>query len=128
MITTLTRTQKSQDGIFGTLVIDTSSYRCVTEENLTLCIPAGTYQILFMFSEDFQQIMPHVIVPGRTAIEMHWANWPKQLKGCVALGTEEDFADDMVTESKNAWIGYVKAITDQPALTLKIVEDYGNVT
>lgn len=125
MLITLTRTNKSTDGIFGTLAIDTSPYKCVTEENLSLAIPKGAYQVLYMWSNNFEQIMPHIIVPDRTAIEIHWANWPKQLEGCVALGTEEDMADDMVTESKDAWIAFIKAITDQPALTFRIVEDYG---
>ena len=59
---------------------------------------------------------------------LHWANWPKQLLGCIALGTEEYFKDDMVTESKDAWIAFAQAITDQPTLTLKIIEDYGTGT
>ena len=125
MIVTVTRTNKSTDGIFGTLAIDIDPFKCVTLENLSLEIPAGTYQVLYRWSPDFQQIMPHVIVPNRTDIMAHWANWPKQLLGCIALGTDEDFKDDMVTESKNAWIGFVQAITDEPNLTLKIVEDYG---
>lgn len=125
MLITVTRTNKSADGIFGTLAIDTSTYKCVTEENLQLAILPGTYTVLFMWSDHFQQIMPHMIVPGRDAIEVHWANWPKQLLGCIALGTTEDFEDDMITESKIAWIGFVKAITDQPAITIRIIEDYG---
>lgn len=124
MIATVIRTNKSADGAFGTVSLDMVSYKCVTLENLGLIIPAGVYQGLYRWSPDFQQIMPHIIVPGRTAIMAHWANWPKQLLGCIALGTEEDFKDDMVTESKNAWIGFVQAITDQPTLTWKIIEDY----
>lgn len=125
MLITVYRTQKTSDGIFGNLSIDRSPFRCVTEENLVLSIPAGTYDILFMWSENFQQIMPHVMVPSRTAIEIHWANWPKQLEGCLALGTEVDMAANQVTESKKAWVGFVKAISDQPALKIKYVEDYG---
>ena len=125
MIATLTRTNKSNDGAFGNISLDVVPYKCITLENLGLIIPAGVYQGLYRWSPDFQQIMPHIIVPGRTAIMAHWANWPKQLLGCVALGTEEDFKDDMVTESKDAWIGFVQAITDQPVLTWKIIEDYG---
>jgi hypothetical protein len=125
MLATLTRTNKTSDGIFGNLALDTNPYKCVTEENLALAIPPGTYQVLYMWSENFQQIMPHIIVPNRTAIEIHWANWPKQLEGCVALGTEEDLLQDSIIESKDAWIAFVKAITDQPALALHIVEDYG---
>lgn len=124
MLITIIRTHKSDDGIFGNLSIDIDPYKCVTLENLALQIPAGTYDILYRWSEDFQQIMPHIVVPGRTAVMFHWANWPKQLLGCVALGTGEDFKSDMITESKKAWIKFAQAITDQPSIKLKVVEDY----
>lgn len=125
MLITVTRTNKITDGIFGTLAIDTDPFKCVTLENLSLEIPPGTYSIWYRWSHDFGQIMPHIIVPNRTAIMLHWANWPKQLLGCIALGTSDDFKDDMIIESKDAWINFVQAITDQPNLMLKIVEDYG---
>ena len=124
MIVTVTRTQKSTDGIFGNLAIDIDPFKCVTLENLQLEIPAGTYPVWYRWSNDFQQIMPHIIVPERTAVMLHWANWPKQLLGCIALGDEEDFKDDAIDESKDAWIKFAQAITDQPTLTLKIIEDY----
>ena len=124
MIVTVTRTQKSADGIFGNMAIDIDPFKCVTLENLQLSIPAGTYPVWYRWSNDFQQIMPHIIVPGRTAVMLHWANWPKQLLGCIALGDEEDFKDDAIDESKDAWIKFAQAITDQPTLTLKIIEDY----
>ena len=125
MIGTLIRTNKSADGSFGNLSLDIMPFKCVTLENLQDIIPVGTYQVLYRWSPDFQQIMPHVIVPNRTAIMLHWANWPKQLLGCIALGKEEDFKDDMIQESKDEWIAFAQAITDQPSFTLKIVEDYG---
>ena len=125
MIITVTRTSKTVDGIFGNLVLDDDPFKCVTEENLALCIPPGAYDVVFMWSDHFQQIMPHVIVPNRTAIEVHWANFPKQLEGCLSLGTEQDMKDDMITESKDAWINFIKAISDQFSLKLKIIEDFG---
>ena len=133
MLITVTRTNKSADGAFGNMVIDTNPFRCVTLENVNTLIPAGVvYKVVFMWSNDFQQIMPHIIVPSRTAIEIHWANYvvdPKdkthiELKGCTSLGTEEDFADDMITESKAAWIRFAQAITDQESIMIKYVEDY----
>jgi len=125
MLITITRTNKSVDGTFGTLVIDTSPFKCITLEKSSTIIPAGVvYDVLFMWSDNFQQIMPHIIVPGRTAIEIHWANWPYQLEGCTALGDQEDFAQDMIEESKDAWIAFAKAITDQPSIKIKYVEDF----
>lgn len=41
--------------------------------------------------------MPHIIVPSRdvaaggdAGIRIHWANFPAQLDGCVAVGTKVD--------------------------------------
>lgn len=132
MLIKVTRTHKSADGIFGTLQIDADPFKCVTLENLAQAIPVGIYDVFFMWSDHFHQIMPHIIVPAipsanlpkRIAIEVHWANYPVQLEGCIALGTEEDFKDDMVILSKNAWIEFAKTLTDQPSIKLKVIEDF----
>lgn len=72
--------------------------------------------------------MPHVMVPGRTAIEIHWANYPNQLEGCLALGTTEELAADCIEQSKIAWTAFVQQVlTDQPSTVIKYVEDYGTV-
>jgi hypothetical protein len=125
VLITVTRTNKTVDGLFGNLSIDSDSFKCLTLENSGLSIPAGVYQIKWMWSDHFQQIMPTIVVPDRTAIEMHWANYPIQLEGCVALGTEEELSQDCIEQSKDAWIAYIKVVLNQPNLTLRIVEDYG---
>lgn len=125
MLITVQRTDKSSDGIFGNLSIDSDPFKCITEENLATAILAGVYDVTFMWSDHFGQIMPHILVPNRTAVEVHWANYPNQLEGCLALGTTEDMKDDAILESKDAWIGFVKTITDQPALKIKFVDDFG---
>lgn len=124
MLITVNRTNRTSDGIFGTLSIDTSGFKCVTMEILSLCIPAGIYGVQWMWSEHFQQIMPQILVPGRVAIEIHWANIPTQLEGCIALGTTTQLSADNIKESKDAWVGFIKAVLNQP-LTLKVAEDYG---
>jgi hypothetical protein len=125
MIVTVIRTHQTDDGIFGNLAIDMNPFKCLTMELLSLAIPVGAYPVAWMWSEHFQQIMPQIIVPRREAIELHWANIPTQLEGCVALGTEVEILNDRIDESKAAWIGFIKAILNQPALMIKILEDYG---
>ena len=61
-------------------------------------IPAGEYPIIFMLPSRFDALLTgklhdayHGIlrlqnVPGRTAIEIHPANWIDELLGCIALG------------------------------------------
>ena len=125
MLITVNRTDKTSDGLFGYLEIDTNPFRCVTMEISALCIPVGAYPIQWMWSDHFQQIMPQIMVPGRTAIELHWSNRPSQLEGCIALGTSKELGGDCIDESKIAWVGFIKAILNQPNLTLKVSEDYG---
>jgi hypothetical protein len=135
MLITVTRTNKKNLDAFGNMAIDTDPFKCVTLENASTLIPAGiVYDVLFMWSNDFQQIMPHVIVPGRTAIEIHWANYVIdpvnaahiELKGCTAVGKEAELQENMITQSKDTWIAFCQAITDQPSIKIKYVDDFGS--
>jgi hypothetical protein len=94
------RKSKSIDGIFGVLTLDwipPNPFTCVTLENLAKSIPAGFYEIDFNYSPHFNRIMPHILVPSRdnmvggdAHIRLHWANFPAQLEGCIAVGTMVD--------------------------------------
>lgn len=98
------RKQKSIDGIFGVMTLDWNPFTCVTLENLAKSIPAGIYELDFNYSPHFNRIMPHLIVPNRdklaggdAGIRIHWANFPAQLEGCIAVGTSVD--GDSIDES-----------------------------
>src|ERR1700693_2457231 len=66
------------------------------------CIPAGTYNVVLSMSPHLGYITPEVLnVPGRTAIRWHIANYPKDVIGCVAIGSGR--AADMVLASKVAF-------------------------
>ena len=98
------RTSKSLDGIFGKMSLDWNPFTCVTLENLDKSIPAGVYDVNFTYSPHFNRVMPHIVVPSRDAlaggdagIRIHWANFPAQLEGCIAVGTALD--GDSIDES-----------------------------
>jgi hypothetical protein len=91
------RKTKTADGIFGVLSLDWNPFTCVTCENLKDAIPAGLYSVEFTYSPAFNRIMPLIDVPGRTGIRIHWANFPSQLLGCIAVGTNVD--GDSIDES-----------------------------
>lgn len=98
------RKSRTVDGIFGTMTLNVTPFKCVTLENLDKSIPAGTYDLDFTYSPHFNRIMPHIIVPSRDAlaggdagIRIHWANFPAQLDGCIAVGTAVD--GDSIDES-----------------------------
>lgn len=104
MIITVQRKSKSIDGIFGVMTLDWSAFTCVTLENLDKEIPAGIYDLNFTYSPHFNRVMPHIIVPSRdilaggdAGIRIHWANFPAQLDGCIAVGTHVD--GDSIDES-----------------------------
>lgn len=97
MLITVKRVSKTQDGIFGRLTLDWNPFTCVTLENLEKSIPAGLYDLDFSYSPHFNRVMPHLIVPSRdilangdAGIRIHWANFPSQLEGCIAVGTKVD--------------------------------------
>lgn len=86
-------------------------------------IPAGRYKVELLFSEHFQTITPHVLnVPGFTAIEIHWGNFPRDTHGCLLVGktdgvnfvgqSREEFDALMVVltpAQDDLWIEYVDA-------------------
>jgi hypothetical protein len=91
------RKSETADGIFGVLTLDWNPFTCVTLENLLKSIPSGIYDLNFTYSPHFNRIMPHILVPSRDAlaggdagIRIHWANFPAQLEGCIAVGTNVD--------------------------------------
>lgn len=56
-------------------------------ERIAVAIPLGSYEAHLEYSPHFQTLTPHIAVPSRTYIELHPANYPAQLEGCVAIGT-----------------------------------------
>ena len=51
------------------------------------CIPPGTYPVERLWSDHWNTMMPHVVnVPGRSEIEIHIANFPHDLLGCMGIG------------------------------------------
>ena len=94
-------------GIFGSLFIDDVPFCATCEQPWNAnqadhsCIPEGTYELLpydspahgatIVFHNPALGIYgtPVMIpsgMPGRSLCEIHNANWPFQLKGCVAVG------------------------------------------
>lgn len=88
------------DAVFGELYLD-SELICLTLERLSKLIPAGTYPVSFYFSPHNQVQVPLLTVPGREYIEIHPANYPYQLEGCIAVGTTHN--QDSVSNSRFAF-------------------------
>lgn len=92
----------------GILYVD-SVFECFTLEprksqadGKPYCIPEGAYKVALLTSDHFDAVTPHVLnVPGFTAIEVHWGNYPKDTKGCTLVGLGH--YDDLVSASRTAF-------------------------
>lgn len=127
MIVTVQRKSKTSNGIFGELSLDWNPFRCVTLENLVKSIPAGVYDLNFTYSPHFNRVMPHIIVPSRdtlaggdAGIRLHWANFPAQLDGCIAVGTFVD--GDSIDESLIPFNQLYAILNMQAGLKIEIKE------
>ena len=137
---TLTRTKTSDQGTFGTMVINEHSY--VSGElpwrdnhNELSCIPVGMYTCTWRFSNHFQKNLYHVEnVKGRDGVLIHPAHLmgdttkglKSELLGCIALGKVKGIinAQEAVLQSKAAIDEFNEYLNGQP-VELVIVEKYG---
>lgn len=101
---TLTRSKKFGYGILGELTFtlqsenSTRSYKYFTLENDNYKIPEGRFEIKYTYSPRFGRKMPLIDVPGRKGIRIHAANYPWQLRGCVAIGKPLDVDKTCIVE------------------------------
>ena len=87
----ITRNPKwtTADALFGEMTFR-CEFVCYTMERTAVSIPTGIYPACKEISPHFGFATPHLTVPGRTYIEIHPANYPLQLEGCIAVGTTID--------------------------------------
>lgn len=65
-------------------------------------IPEGTFRVQMAWSPHFQTRLAHVEhVPGRTGIEIHDGNTPKDTDGCILVGVDR-LAPDLLGHSEVA--------------------------
>lgn len=125
----INRDKKTLDGIFGSLFMDGSLFKCFTCENLAKAILPGTYAVKIDFSPRFNRTMPHVIVPDRDAfaggdagIRIHWGNNPSDYEGCIGVGNgQEGDSIDNTVDTFHKFYALIKPCDD---ITLKITENY----
>ncbi len=57
------------------------------------CIPEGTYKVIKRNSPTNGMCFQLANVPGRTYIQIHAANFTRQIMGCIAVGDGVKFLD-----------------------------------
>lgn len=124
MIITVNRKTQTEDGIFGELSIDQHPFKCVTLEKKSKAIGAGTYSVEFTYSPTFNRIMPLINVPGREGIRIHWANYPFQLEGCIAVGDKVD--GDAIDDSRTTFNQLWNIINEEKTINIVVNDEVKN--
>jgi uncharacterized protein DUF5675 len=97
------------DALFGTMKYNDEQIG-FTMERKAVAIPEGTYHSCKEISPHFGFATPHLQVEGRTYIEIHPANYPAQLEGCIAVGTTID--NDSLDNSRAAFDKMMAAVPE----------------
>lgn len=97
------------NGIFNCYILEPPAQ--LGPESTSVHIPYGTYRVKLRDSERFKrQVIAICDVPGRTDIEIHHGNFPKDTHGCLLPGKSRE--KNFVGESDMAFeflFGLVKA-------------------
>jgi hypothetical protein len=109
MLIEVQRVWESSQSVCGMLSVD-GLFQCYTLEPSRLnpfyaghpCIPAGTYPVVLTLSPDLGYVTPLLgDVSGRTYIRIHIGNFPRDVKGCTAVG--QTHGTDYVGNSRLAF-------------------------
>lgn len=117
-------------GTFGILTIDAAPDRkwytverpWKNNEPGVSCIPTGHYKLrkgTFMAGGGYPDL-ELVDVPGRANIEVHAANYAKELKGCIAPGKALNLSQWMVAHSRDALDEILMVCGDDDDLALAV--------
>lgn len=134
----LIRDDESGGTTRGTLVHDDGTVQCqtlelpwvdtnqdgVSDRNVSR-IPAGHYTVTRRYSPSHGYDVFWIDgVPGRGAIEIHAGNTVKDIKGCVALGTERGTLDGLpaVLHSKQAFAEFMQEMASVNVFPLDVVD------
>lgn len=92
----------------------------VTDRNVSR-VPAGTYEAFRRLSPGHGYVVFELVdVPGRDHVQMHSANLPVDLRGCIGLGRRFGFVEkstgekgDGILESRTAFRAFMAAYSEQ---------------
>lgn len=105
----ITRFCYASDGTYGTMTV--GGYQLFTVEQAwnnnrvgASCIPEGTYRCApsYYHRGGYPAIEVFGVPGGRTRILFHKANWPHQLRGCIAPVSDWGCVSDMVGGADSA--------------------------
>lgn len=127
----ISRFKTGDSGTFGRWYDDDNTILCFTVERPYIgdhpCINKGTYSFHSYNSPTKGDVWLRddaAANDGRVAVEIHAANWARQLLGCIAVGEEVKIIDgtEGVTNSKATLAMLKKKLPDEFYLTIE--EDF----
>lgn len=132
----LERFNYAPDGTFGRITLPSGKQLFTCEQpwngNATgkSCIPEGIYSMAMRDSPvverssggKFTRGWEVLDVPGRTFIMFHPANWPHELKGCIAPGVNYAVMRNKqgVTSSRDAFTDLMDELNDNETWLLQV--------
>lgn len=124
MIISLVRHSYAEAGTLGVLMVGGRRFftvECPWLQNRVgvSCIPEGLYECKRVESPRFGGTF-EIVVPGRTHILFHAANFPDELSGCVALGLRADERCFAVRQSRKAVQSFLHILEDINVFTLHV--------
>jgi uncharacterized protein DUF5675 len=129
----VSRISKNDAATIGTFVYDGKSFVSLelpetfegqfNVPNKT-CILPGTYPVVRLWSNHWNQMMPHVLnTPGRSEVEIHVANFPHDILGCMGIGRTK-VSEIEIGQSRDAFeefnTDFDNAISAGEAVTISI--------
>lgn len=138
-VLTLRRREMSDQGTFGVMMLDGKVVHTLelpwkdNKSNIS-CIPAGEYEIVFVYSPAFKRKLYRLLdVKGRSGILVHSANYAgdrskgfrSDLLGCIALGNGRSVLNGQkaIISSGDAVRRFEKFLGGEKA-KLRIVEEF----
>lgn len=95
-----------------------------TIENKEFLIPEGQYLTKLYFSPSFKrQVILLVNVKDRSYIEIHPANYAKQLRGCIAVGLDIDKYGEVMLYKSTLALDLLLKLTNGVTI-LTVTNDY----
>ena len=114
----LKRVDKAEDAMIGELYVD-GAFECWTLERTDKLIPTGTYRVELYDSPKNGRVVPQLLnVVGRKNIQIHIANYARELEGCIAVGKKRFV--DYVSQSKVAFESLMSKLQGQTDITITI--------
>lgn len=121
---TLQRLHLTDQSTTGDLLVD-GAFECHTLELPVKdglpgsAIPPGTYRVTVADSPHFRRPMPLLVnVPGRSEIEIHWGDFPRDTRGCILVGVLE--LDNSLGRSRDAFNALFPKIQGAPVCWIEI--------